>query len=291
MSGRSDNMQKDTVLYKAMVKYRIKNLIYNIIVLVLLVMFTVAKLPYIKTEINGATPLDMERYLKETGTFKIDELIELTRHEPKEPESFYHKAVTYWQEDKYLFDIEIESAKKTDINFTSSYKIGENEYEYISAEVWYVKAGGRTFAVIANPDETFKNKLTGYLAEPCHAVMAPISQTLENGEEIVLSDYFIDCRGVEMGTANTDWALVKIAIVILLLLFIKLAIYYIYPKTTPTYRQLRRYGNIEDVADEVNRQAVSPEAYIEDKKLVTPDFILSNEGFKKKVVRNHMSKN
>ena len=200
-------MQKDTVLYKAMVKYRIKNLIYNIIVLVLLVMFTVAKLPYIKTEINGATPLDMERYLKETGTFKIDELIELTRHEPKEPESFYHKAVTYWQEDKYLFDIEIESAKKTDINFTSSYKIGENEYEYISAEVWYVTAGGRTFAVIANPDETFKNKLTGYLAEPSRAVMAPISQTLENGEEIVLSDYFIDCRGVEMGTANTDWAL------------------------------------------------------------------------------------
>ena len=75
------------------------------------------------------------------------------------------------------------------------------------------------------------------------------------------------------------------------MLFIKLAIYYIYPKTTPTYRQLRRYGNIEDVADEVNRQALSPEAYVEDKKLVTPDFILSNDSFKKKVVRNHMSKN
>ena len=284
-------MQKDTVLYKAMVKYRRKNLIYNIIVLVLLVMFTVAKLPYIKTEINGSTLLDMERYLSETGTFAIDELVELTRHEVKEPESFYHKSITYWQDDAYLFDIEIDSAEKTDINFTSSYKIGESEYEYVSSEIWYAKAGGRTFVVIANPNENIKNKLTGYLVEPSRAIIAPISETVENGEEIVLSHYFIDCRGTEMGTANTDWALVKIVLVILLFLFIKLAIYYINPKTTPTYRQLRRYGDIDDVADEVNRQAASSEAYVEDKKLVTPDFILSNDSFKKKVVRNHMSKN
>lgn len=284
-------MEKDSVLYKAMVKYRRKFLIWNIILLVLLILFTVWRYPYIKTEISGAVPLDMDRYLSETATFTVDEIIVLGRHEPKEPERYYHKNITYWQDDSYLFDVEIDKAEKTDIAFTSSYTIGQEVYEYVSAEIWFAEAGGRNFVVIANPGEEFKNKLTGYLVEPTRAVTAPISETLENGEKLILSSYFIDCRGMEMGTAPTDWAIVKIAATVILLLFLKLLLYYLKPKFTPTYRQLQRYGDIDDIAYEVNRQATSEKAYIDDKTLVTPDFILSDDTFKKKVVRNHINKN
>lgn len=283
-------MQKESVLYKAMEKYRRKFLLYNVIVLVLLILFTVWRYPYIRTEISGSTPLDMERYLSETGTFDIDELIELTRHEPKQPEQYYYKDITYWQDNRYLFDIKATNVRRTDIVFTSTYTAGNEKYEYVTAEIWYAEAGGRTFAVIANPDTKYKEKLTGYLVEPSRAITSQISQKVGNGEKITLSDYFIDCRGTEMGTAASDWMIVKITAAVLLYLFLKLLLYYLKPQLTPTYRQLQRYGDIENIADEVNRQAESDEAYIEDKKLVTPDFILSDDTFKKKVVRNHMSK-
>jgi len=284
-------MQKGTVLYKSMAKYRIKFLVCNLILLVLLVSFTVSKMPYIKAEIFGPKPLDMERFLNETDTLVIDELVELDRHEEKQPKGSYFKETSYWQDDVYFFNVKTEKMKKTDISFSGKLEYEGTSMEYEIADIWYAEAGGRTFAVIGQPGKEYKGTLSGYIVDPSPAIISEISKTLEDGEEIVLSDYFIDCRKTEMGTSETDWTFVKIMSVILLLLFIKLGVYYAKPILTPTYRQLRRYGNIEDIADEINRQAELDDTYFEGSKIITPEFILSNSFFKKKVVKNHMSKN
>lgn len=284
-------MQKGTVLYKAMAKYRRKFFVCNLILLVLLVSFAAIKMPYIKAEIFGAKPLDMERFLSETDILVIDELVELDRHDEKLPNGYYFKENSYWQDDVYFFDIKIEKAEKTNISFSNKLEYEGTSIEYPIADIWYAEAGGRTFVVIGEPDKKYKGTLSGYIVEPSRAIISEISKTLENGEEKVVADYFIDCRKTEMGTSDTDWTFVKIMSVILLLLFIKLGVYYAKPILTPTYRQLRRYGNIEDVADEINRQAESDDTYFEGTKIITPEFILSNSLFKKKVVKNHMSKN
>jgi len=284
-------MQKGTYLYKAMAKHRRKFLIVNCVLLALLTWFTVAKLPYLKAEIFGPKPLDMDRFLSETDTFKIDELIELDRHDNANPESSYFRQTSYWQDDVYLFDIKTDEMEKTDISFVNVLDYADSSVEIPLADIWYAKSGGRNFVVIGKPGKEYTGTISGYIVKPTVAITSEISKTLENGEEIVLSEYFIDCRDTEMGTSDTDWTFVKIMLVILILLFAKLVLYYIKPEYAPTYRQLKRIGNIKDVADEINRQAEADDAYIEDKKLITKDFILSDMFFKKKVVRNHMSKN
>ena len=283
-------MKQYTILYGAVKKYRRKFLICNIIFLALIAAFTFWRLPYLKTEFFGSTELDEKMFLSECGTFTIDEIIELDRHDNKEPETYYYKDICYWQNGSYLFDIDVDSLKKTGIIYKSTVKISDNNsIEYESAEIYLADIGGKKTAVIAEPDKKYGKTVTGYLVEPSKAVVSELSKMDYGADGLELLDYFIDCRDVDMETASSDALIFKLCLIILVALFVKLVVYYINPSLTPTFRQLRRYGNIEEVAADIERQAKSPDAYIEDKKLITADYILSDESFKKKVVKNHMA--
>ena len=153
-------MEKGTVLYKAMEKYRRKFLIINLVVLAFFIAFTVWRMPYLKTWWFGSTKLDVQRFLNDTKTFTIDEVTELDRHETKEPESYYYKDVSYWQGDKYLFDISVDNIQKTDIVYKSTISVSEkNTIEYESARIYLADIGGRKTAVIANPDQKLNKKI------------------------------------------------------------------------------------------------------------------------------------
>lgn len=280
-------MKKDTLLYKGMKKYRRKFLVILIFFAVLLIAFTIWRLPYIKTQICGAVDLDVNRFLSETETFSIDDVIELNRHESKEPESYYYKDISYWQGDNYLFKMEVDSLKETGIVYSNKISVSENNtVEYESAVIYTAEIGGRKTVVIASPHEKCEKSITGLLVKAPRAVMSDLSKSEEL--PLTLCEYFIDCRGIDMGTESSDFTIVKIGALILILLFVKLGIYYVKPELTPTYRQLRKYGNIMDVADDVEAQINLDSAYTEDKMLITEDYIITDDTFKKKVVKNHM---
>lgn len=280
-------MKKDTLLYRGMKKYRRKFLTILMFFLILLIGFTIWRLPYIKTQICGAVDLDVNRFLSETETFSIDDVIELDRHEPKEPDAYYYKDISYWQGNNYRFNLKVDSLKKTGIVYSNKVSVSENNtIEYESAEIYMAEIGGRKTAVLATPHEKCTKNMTALLVKAPRVVMADLSKN--NQLPITLSEYFIDCRGADMGTEVTDFTIVKIWSLILILLFVKLGIYYAKPELTPTYRQLRKYGNIMDVADDVEAQINSDSAYTEDKMLITDDYIITDDTFKKKVVRNHL---
>lgn len=284
-------MDKNSVLYKAMKKYRLKFLIINILATALLIAFAMWKMPYLKTKTFGASALDAERFLSETGTFTVDELVELDRHEAKEPSNLCTRTESYWQGDKYLFNIKVNSAEETGIVYKNKISMGNGDpVEYPSAEIYLAECYGRTFAVIAQPGIKPTGTVKGYLVDKSRPVISELSKNLENGDSLTLSEYFIDTRGLEMDTADTDLFIVRVWALIMILLFVKLGFYFAKPVLTPTYRQLRRYGDVLAVADEVNRQAVSADAYTEGKELVTKDFILSDASFKLSVAKNHMAK-
>ena len=62
-------------------------------------------MPYLKTAWQGATPLDMERFNSEVEDITVDKFVELTRKDRTTPDGAYLKKTSYWQDDKYLFEI------------------------------------------------------------------------------------------------------------------------------------------------------------------------------------------
>lgn len=279
-------MQKEGFIYNSMKKYRRKFTVCMIVATALMIAFVIWRFPYIKTEFLGAKQLDVNKFLNDTSTFTIDETISLDRHDTKSPEAYYYKEMTYWQGNTFFFKINTENVKDTNITYTSKVKISSNNfYEYESAHIFLAEINGRKTAVIALPNQKIGKTIEGHLVTAPKAVIADLSNKYQN---LTLSEYFIDCRGIDVGTESSDNTILKIWFVILAVLYIKLALYYANPYLTPTYRKLKRYGKPDIVASEIEEQLKSETSYTKSKKIYTDDYILSKETFKIKVIKNHL---
>lgn len=284
-------MNKDSVLYKAMARYRIKFLIINLVLTVMLISYTVAKLPYLKTAWFGETPLKTERFLKETKTITVDRKIELGRKDRRNPDGSYLKKSSYWQDDKYLFELSLENLQKTDVSYEGTVSINEEETKIKTIyELYVAQIGGRNVAVLAFSGQEVKEKMTGCIVHMQKPVLAGISELIDEKGELELSEYIIDVRGLEMEAESSDHLFFWIYLAALLLLYIKLLVYFVNPLRTPTYRQLYKYGKTEDIADEIDRQAKLPSARRNGKDLVLEDFILTKSTMKLAVTKNHTKK-
>ena len=191
-------MEKESVLYKEMARYRRKFLAINILLTILFVIYTVNKLPYLKTEWGGPSPLDTDRFLNETGTVVVDEIIELTRKDTKTPDVYCFKENTYWQDEIYSFTLKADSIKKTDVVFTreiaspgTSDKVERDVYKLNIASI-----GGRNIAVLSNIGQDVKKDMTAYMVKMQKPILSKISFMLEDDEDLEISEYVIDVRGL-----------------------------------------------------------------------------------------------
>ncbi len=285
-------MQKDGLIYKKMKHYRRKYLIINIVCTILYLAFITWRFPYIRTQMTGSTQLDEARFIAETGTMVMDEVIELGRKETKTPDSACFRVESYWQDGRYLYDMEIEDIVDTGKSFTSTIDTGMGEPQEVEMyKVYTASIEGRRIAILAKAKWQPTEKVTGYLADFSRPVMAKVSETLTEGEKAELSDYMLDLRGLEMDTANTDYACFWIFMALLAFLWTKLIMQYANPLRTPTYRQLVKYGEVFSVEEDINTQAGKDSVYKEKRKLILEDYILYKGTFKYEVKRNHMSRN
>lgn len=284
-------MEKNSFLYKSMTKYRFKFLIINVVLTLLYFAFIAWKMPYIKTEMHGSTPLDEAKFAAQTKNFTISEPFELDRHEEKQPTSIFSRRESYWQGDKYFFEMKISNIRETGAVFKSKMSMGQSKaIEYETAKVYLAECGGKTVAIITNPNDTPKSTVKGFLVEKSRPVMSELSKNLKDGESLTLCEYFIDARDLEMETSRTDYFLAKALLIVLVLLYVKLGFYFAKPELTPTYRQLRRYGDPAVIANLVNEQLEDESTVKDGKNTVTRDFIISNSSFKVTVNKNHMAK-
>ncbi len=284
-------MQKDGFIYKEMKHYRRKYLVINIICTLLYLAFAIGSFPYIITEMTGATPLDAERFLEETGTVVIDEVIELGRKESKSPDNACYKSESYWQDNRYYYTVDISDIADAGKAFTTMVNMGTGTAEEIEVyRVYVANIGDRAVAVLANSSWVPSKRVSGYMAELSRPVMAKISETLTEGDSLEIGNYMLDIRGVEMDTANTDFACFWIFMLLLVFLWAKLIVHYMKPHLTPTYRQLVKYGDICTVEDDINSQLKKESVYREKGKTILEDYILYRGTFKHEVKRNHMAR-
>lgn len=285
-------MQKDGFIYKEMKHYRRKYLVINIICTLLYLAFAIGRFPYIRTQLTGATPLDTERFAEETGTVVIDEVIELGRRESKTPDIACFKAKSYWQDNRYYYTADISDIADTGKGFTAkvSTQTGTVQEEEVY-RVYVANIGDRAVAILANSRWVPSRRVSGYMAALSRPVMAKISETLTEGSSLEIGNYMLDIRGVDMDTANADFAYFWIFMIILIFLWAKLIVHYIKPCLTPTYRQLLKYGDACAVEEDINTQLKKESMYREKGKIVLEDYILCRGTFKHEVKRNHMARN
>jgi len=285
-------VEKNSVLYKSMSRYRIKFLVINIILTLLFVFYTANKLPYLKTAWFGESPLDVQRFLEETSTITVDELVELTRKDRRNPDACYLKQTSYWQDDAYRFIINADSIEETDIVFKGKMTTASSEVVYQDMyRLCFAEIGGRKVAVLAFANQEFEKNMTACIVHMQKPVLSGISQIASKEGPMEICEYVIDVRGLEMEAEFSDHSFFWIYLAGLIFLYIKLIRYFINPINTPTYRQLIRYGKIETVADEISRQANLPSARRNGKDLVLDEFILTKGFLKLCVTKNHMAKN
>lgn len=286
-------MEKGSYLYKEMSRYRIKLIVIFAVLFALFMMDTIYRWPYIKTECLGPSDLNVERFLSETDTITISEPVVLGRRERVNPTAEYLKATSYWQDDKYCFNVKLDSIEDTGKAFQMRQKApGQKEaavndiYRLYTAEV-----GGRKVAVLSFADQKVTSSMVACLVDMERPVLAGLSENLQKGESKEISRYVVDVRQLEMEAASSDYVFFWIWLVLLLIFLIRIVSYFVKPILTPTYRQLYKYGDIASVAEEINRQTEEKETYRDGKKTVTKDYILQRDWFKLKVVRNHLAKN
>ena len=281
-------MEKDKYVYKAMAHYRTKLLIINVLLTILFVMFTVSKMPYLKTAFSGPSPLDTDRLIRESGTTVIDELIELGRKDHKTPDEAIYTSNSYLQGDVYRYTLTADSDPVEAKTFTTVMGEGDEAREVDMYKVYLTELGGRKTAILAYANWQPSKNMTACITHMQKPVLAALSETVPEGESLEICEYIIDVRGVEFGTEQGDVAMFWIFLAILVFLWIKQICYYVKPTLTPTYRQLVRYGDMESVEADINRQ--SEKGYMEGKRFVMEDYIAEKSTFKLIINRNHMAK-
>ncbi len=285
-------IDKNNVLYKGMSRYRIKFLVINILLTVLFVMYSINKLPYLKTAWFGPSELDVERFVSETSVVKISEQEELTRKDRQNPDASYLKKSSYWQDDKYRFTLKADKIEKTEKVFKGKVTPPSGKVMYVDMYNLYIaEIEGRKVAVLAFSDQKIDSELTASIVHMQKCVRSKLSEITAEEGPMEFYDCVIDARNLEMEAETSDHTFFWLYLAVLMYLYIKLIVYYIKPLNAPTYRQLERYGKPETVAEEIDRQYKLKSMRRNGKDIVLEGFIISKSFMKLKVVKNHMAKN
>lgn len=285
-------MKKDGVIYKGMKKYRTKFLIINILLTCMFIFYCINKAPYLKAQWTEPEPLVIDRFLAETKTFVVDDLVELGRKDRKNPDASYLKKTSYWQGMNYRYAIEADSISETDVVYKGKVTaMGSSDFHYEDMyKLYLAEIGGRNVAVLAFADQKVTKNMTACIVNMQKPILAGISQLVEDSP-LEISDYVFDVRGLEMEAETSDHEFFWIYLVVILMLYIKLIRYYIDPRQTPTYKQLSRYGKSETVEEEIDREFHLPSVRRNGKEIILDEFILTKGFMKLIVTKNHMAKN
>ncbi len=284
-------LKKDSLIYRYMNKYRTKNNIIILIVAALLTGYFAVFGPYITNVFFGSVPLD-------GNSFKAQaQLVCPGVSEAPDDESIKSsvlKGDSYWQGDKYEFDIRLTDIEYTGIDYTTkntSESFNPETSEPLRSAMLYM-AGieGVPVLVLAYPhtELTEGAAVSGIFAPVAPIIAWDIQNSAEyNGREIF--PYILDTRGLTMESEPFDVFIFAALCVILLFLIIKNIVYYINPLTTPTYRSLAKYGKTEETVADVEAQlkAKGIDRVQKNNPVYTEDWIVSRDVFKLLVQKNH----
>ncbi len=288
------DIRKGKILYNGMVRGRRKFLIINLIVTAIYILYMMRAMPFIIGKLHGPYDLDVENFISTTQTVTLNEEIVMKKRADKTIPSYAFFDTSYHDGDKYRFNVKFDSFEDIGVKYTTEIEDPQTKemVEYVLCSVYMGKIGDNAVPVMhygdtmPNPD----NVLTGIFLQPAEVIKSDISKLTANGTEITMNEFMFDSRNIEMEIENTDIAIMILGFALLAFLYIRLLRYYVNPYKHPTYKQLYKYGNLEDVINDIEDQFESEDVFMEDKELMCTDWIMTKDTFKNKVIKNHRTR-
>lgn len=283
-------MPKPGMIRESMNKHRRRFVIIEIVLIVLWIWYLCMCQEYIFTVLGGSTPLDEARFSLEVQTLKVGEPFELHRSDDVTIKDYALRSESYWQGDKYDFSLTLNTAEKTPVYFTNATTGtgGDSEGEDVSANIYMADVGGKNVLVMAYPHQELKagDTVEGIFTEIPLIVAHSIASCSSFDADDEICKYMLDLRGIEMESENFDILFVLVLLAIILLLAVKLVFQFKNFLCTPTFSQLEKYGDPLEVEKMIESELGG--AIREKNRIITKNWILSEDTFKLKIVKNHM---
>lgn len=285
---------KNGVLYKSVVKSRRKFAAILVLLVALFVCYTVTIMPLLQKLASGAVQLNAEEFAAQTGyavrqqeNDDDDDGFTLVNDKIY---SYAVKELTYWQGDRYYFRVPLDGVEPSGLAFTVNGEIAaadtDTDSDPIVVWVWYCDIGGRKTAVLAASDysENDGKTINGiFVKMPTVISDALFDGGLNDGE---ISEYMLDTRGIRMDSEFSDSIMWVLFLLALGYLIFRLGSYYANPLRHPTYKQLGKYGEVSEIAADVENQLANEVTAREKGRVYTHDWIVSDSAFKKNIEKN-----
>lgn len=278
------------MINRSMKGHRFRFLLTEFFLVAVLVIYFIGCYAYISNVFIGAVPLDSQRFANEVKMTEVPESFELRRGDSVEIPSYALKDSSYWQGKRYEFSLRAENVVKTDIVYRNKdTQTGDEETgEEISTNIYTADIGGKKVIVVAYPHQELKS---GQILEGIFTTLPPIVRfdianngEFEAGEKVC--EYMLDLRGLEMESEIFDVTFCIVMLTLVIIFAIKLVRQYKNHLVTPTYRQLDKYGEITDIEKQIETELEAD--FVKDgDSVITENWILCEDVFKLKVVKNH----
>ncbi len=288
------NIRKGPILYNGMVRGRRKFLLINIIIPVLYILYMMRAMPVIVGKLHGPYELDYNNFINNTKNITIDKEIVMKKRADKTIPSYAFFDTSYHDGNKYRFNVKFDSFEDVGVKYTKEIQDPQTKevIEYTLCTVYMGKIGDNTIPVLHHGDVVPDTdvELTGIFVQPAEVIKSDISKLTSDGTTVIMNEFMFDSRNLEMEIENTDVAVMILGFALLLFLYIRVLRYYINPYKHPTYKQLYNYGNLEEVINDIEDQFEADNVFMEDKELISTDWIMRKDTFKNKILRNHRTR-
>ena len=286
-----DNIKKGKIVYGGMVRGRRNFLIVNLIVTAIYIWFLIASGPYIFGNLHGPYEFDSEKFLSLSKDIVIDSEIEMKKREDKTIPHYTLSDNSYLDGNKYRFNVKFDNFEPLEVKYTAQIEtdIAGTKEEITMYSVCLGEINGRKIPVFYKGDKLpdSSKEIAGIFTKPAKVILSDISKLTSEDVQFEINEFMFDARGVEMNSEKNDTIFAFFGLLILLFLYIRLGLHYLYPMRHPTYKQLHKYGEISEIVNEIELQFEDENVYKEDKELISTDWIMTKELFKNKIVKNH----
>lgn len=288
------NIRKGPILYKGMIRGRKKFLIINLIVTAIYILYMMRAMPFIVGKLHGPYDFNIDNFISNTKDITISEEITMKKRADKTIPSYAFFDTSYHDGNKYRFNVKFDSFEDIGVKYTTEIEDPQTKemVEYVLYSVYMGRIGDKSVPVMYYGDKipNADVPLTGIFVQPAEVITADISKLTVDGSIVTMNEFMFDSRNLEMEVENTDIAVMILGFALLAFLYIRLLRYYIDPYKHPTYKQLHKYGDLEEVINDIEDQFASDDVFTEDKELICTDWIMTKDTFKNKVVKNHRTR-
>ncbi len=286
-------INKEGILYRSVIKNRRKLLAIFVLVVICFVWFTISIYPYLAKRAGGASPLDTERFL-ESDCVVIGPSYKSDDSSKEMIMGFAETKKSYWQDHRYYFSVKPEKLEYSNLSYTHGGEvltdITDTDIDPVAVCVHFASIGDRVVTVLSLPEQEIESlsELKGIFVKASPLILKHLSEDITEDYEI--SAYTLDVRGIEMSAESSDTFIWIFLIALIIYLSVKLVRYYSNPLKHPTYKQLEKYGDVLEIIEDIELQLQNDILSIEDNQIVTTDWIISEQSFKKLIQKNHTAK-